>query len=115
MRRFIRDYVRNCNECLKYKPTNLKPAGLLQTPVYNQRFETLAINLFGLLPLTESGNRWICIVEDTATKWVEVFALSEATSLECAKIPVQEVFLRYRVPRRMLSDNGVQFVSEGMQ
>ncbi|KFM79453.1 hypothetical protein X975_05865, partial [Stegodyphus mimosarum] len=32
-----------CAECSRYKPNNQKPAGLLRTPVYAQRFETLAI------------------------------------------------------------------------
>ncbi|KAJ0169671.1 hypothetical protein K1T71_014856 [Dendrolimus kikuchii] len=38
-----------------------------------------------------------------------------ATSEECAKTLVNEVYLRYGVPRRLISDNGVQFVSEVMQ
>ncbi|GFX11500.1 hypothetical protein TNCV_1821831 [Trichonephila clavipes] len=33
-----------------YKPSNQKPSGLLRTPVYSQRFETISIDLFGPLP-----------------------------------------------------------------
>ncbi|KAJ8970505.1 hypothetical protein NQ317_009523 [Molorchus minor] len=47
--------------------TNLKPAGLLQTPVQSQRFETLSVDLFGPLPETTEGFKWIFIVEDTAS------------------------------------------------
>ncbi|GFY00699.1 retrovirus-related Pol polyprotein from transposon 297 [Trichonephila clavipes] len=42
--------VKNCPDCIKYKASNQKPSGLLQTPVPAQRFETLAIDLFGPLP-----------------------------------------------------------------
>ncbi|GFW77874.1 pro-Pol polyprotein [Trichonephila clavipes] len=49
MRKYITDYVKNCPDCIKYKATNQKPSGLLQTPVPAQRFETLAIDLFGPL------------------------------------------------------------------
>ncbi|GFT12924.1 pro-Pol polyprotein [Trichonephila clavipes] len=38
MRKFIADYVKSCSECIGYKATNQKPAGLLQTPVPAQRF-----------------------------------------------------------------------------
>ncbi|GFW13002.1 retrovirus-related Pol polyprotein from transposon 297 [Trichonephila clavipes] len=38
MRKFIADYVKSCSECIRYKATNQKPAGLLQTPVPAQRF-----------------------------------------------------------------------------
>lgn len=49
MRQTITEYLKNCPICQRYKVTNLKPAGLLQTSAMNQRFETLAIDLFGPL------------------------------------------------------------------
>ncbi|GBN53239.1 Transposon Tf2-9 polyprotein, partial [Araneus ventricosus] len=115
MRKYIAEYVKNCPDCNRYKPSNQKPTGLLRTPVYAQRFETLAIDLFGPLPETSSGKKWIFLVEDTSTKWVELFALKEATSVNCAKTLVEEVFLRYGLPRRLISDNGPQFISAVMQ
>ncbi|GBL79856.1 Transposon Tf2-6 polyprotein [Araneus ventricosus] len=115
MRKYIAEYVKNCPDCNRYKPSNQKPTGLLRTPVYAQRFETLAIDLFGPLPETSSGKKWIFLVEDTSTKWVELFSLKEATSVNCAKTLVEEVFLRYKLPRRLISDNGPQFISAVMQ
>ncbi|CAG4947035.1 unnamed protein product [Colias eurytheme] len=115
MRRFVTEYLKTCIECQRYKPSTLKPAGLLQTPVPSQRFETIATDLFGPLPKGPQGERWILIVEDTASKWVEVFALTEATAEMCAKTLVNEVFMRFGLPRRMISDNGVQFVADVMQ
>ncbi|GBM07666.1 Retrovirus-related Pol polyprotein from transposon 412 [Araneus ventricosus] len=115
MRKFIAEYVKNCAECNRYKPNNQKPAGLLKTPIYAQRFETLAIDLFGLLPETPTGKKWIFLIEDTSTKWVELFVLEDATAQNCAKFLIEEVFLRYGLPRRLISDNGTQFVSAVMQ
>ncbi|GFV17370.1 gag-Pol polyprotein [Trichonephila clavipes] len=57
------------------------------------------------------GMKWIFIVEDYTTKWVELFLLKQATAKECAMTLLNEVFLRYEVPRRLISDNGTQFVS----
>ncbi|GFX29475.1 hypothetical protein TNCV_4498701 [Trichonephila clavipes] len=115
MRKFIADYVKSCSECIRYKATNQKPAGLLQTPVPAQRFESIAIDLFGPLPETTEGMEWIFIVEDYTTKWVELFPLKQATAKECAMTLLNEVFLRCGVPRRLISDNGTQFVSAVMQ
>ncbi|GFT43623.1 hypothetical protein TNCV_3362531 [Trichonephila clavipes] len=114
MKKFISEYIKTCPECNRYKPTNQKLAGLLRTPAYAQRFETLAIDLFGPLPETPTGKKWIFIVEDTSTKWVELFALAEATAENCAKTLI-EVLLRYGLPRRLISDNGPQFISAVMQ
>ncbi|GFS99391.1 transposon Tf2-9 polyprotein [Trichonephila clavipes] len=80
MKKFISEYIKTCPECNRYKPTNQKPAELLRTTAYAQRFETLAIDLFGPLPETPTGKKWIFIIEDTSTKWVELFALTEATA-----------------------------------
>ncbi|KOB65909.1 Retrovirus-related Pol polyprotein from transposon 17.6 [Operophtera brumata] len=115
MRHTIIAYLKKCIDCQRYKADNRKPAGLLQTPATNRRFEVVAIDLFGPLPETASKNKWILILEDTCSRWVELFALQNATSVDCAKVLIAEVFLRYGVPRRVLSDNGVQFVSEVMQ
>lgn len=115
MRRAITDYVKTCVTCQRYKSSNQKPSGFLQTPVLNQRGEVLAIDLFGPLPRGENGEKWILLVEDTATRWIELFALKEATSEACARTLIEEYFLRYGLPRRIVSDNGVQFVSAVMQ
>lgn len=115
MYRDVAAHIKACAACQRYKPANLKPAGLVQTPAMRQRFEVISIDLFGPLPETEEGLRWILIVEDTATRWVELFALRQATADSCARVLLDEVFLRYGVPRRIISDNGTQFVSGVMQ
>ncbi|XP_035230085.1 uncharacterized protein K02A2.6-like [Stegodyphus dumicola] len=43
------------------------------------------------------------------------FTLKEATAVNCAETLVEEVFLRYGLPRRLISDNGPQFISVVMQ
>jgi hypothetical protein len=111
----VTQHVKQCLACQRYKASNLKPAGLLQTPVLQQRFEVLAINLFGPLPPGPNDEKWILIVEDYATRWVEIFPLTTATAQECANKLIDEIFLRYGLPRRLISDNGTQFISGIMQ
>ncbi|XP_061721848.1 uncharacterized protein LOC133528471 [Cydia pomonella] len=115
MRRIITDYVKACIHCQRYKAINTKPPGLLQTPLMNQRNEVLAMDLFGPLPLGDQGERWIFLVEDTATRWTELYALKDATAEACAVILVEEYFMRFGLPRRVISDNGVQFISAVMR
>ncbi|GFX14336.1 transposable element Tcb2 transposase [Trichonephila clavipes] len=83
--------VKNCPDCIKYKASNQKPSRLLQTPVPAQRFESLDIDLFGPLPESKDGKRWILIIEDCTTKWVELLALPNATAKECAITLIEEV------------------------
>lgn len=115
MRRDVAQHVRKCLECNRYKPNNMKPAGLIQTPPLSQRFEVISIDLFGPLPRTSDGLKWVFVVEDVATKWTELFGLSAATAVACARILIDEIILRYGTPRRVISDNALQFVSAVMQ
>ncbi|GFU87072.1 retrovirus-related Pol polyprotein from transposon 17.6 [Trichonephila clavipes] len=92
MRKYISDYIKKCPECARFKATNQNPAGLLRTAVYSQRFEVIAIDLFGPLPQTDT-----------------------ASAHQCATTLIEEVFMRHGVPRRIISDNGTQFVSAVLQ
>ena len=115
MGRQVADYVRGCIDCQRYKATNQKPAGLVQTPVMQQRFEVVCLDLFGPLVSSPEGYRHVLIVEDSASRWVELFALKSATAEECATTLLNEVLLRFGVCRRLTSDNGPQFVSAVIQ
>lgn len=105
MSKHSKDYVSKCLNCQIYKIHNFKPTGLLQTPVYSQRFE-----VFGPLPETRDGYKWIFIfiVEDNFIRWIELLAIRVATAISCAKLLMDEV-------TKVISDNGPQFVYEVMQ
>ncbi|GFV42638.1 transposon Tf2-11 polyprotein [Trichonephila clavipes] len=84
---------KSCSECIRYKATNQKHAGLLQTPVPAQRFESIAIDLSDPLPETTEAIKGIFRVEDYTIKWVELFALKQDTAKECAITLLNEVLL----------------------
>ena len=115
LRADVTKYVKSCDECKKYKPSNLKPVGLLKTMSSNMRFEVIAVDLFGPLPKTSDGFQWVLIVEDICSRWVELFAMKEASAENCAITLLNEIILRYGVPRRIHTDNGSQFISAMMQ
>lgn len=115
MRKQIKKYIKGCEHCQKYKCSNQKPRGLLQTTVSNKRFEVIAFDLFGPLPKSNDEYMWILIIEDVASRWIEIFPLKKATVEACARILVDEICLRYGTPRRVISDNGSQFVGAVMQ
>jgi hypothetical protein len=93
MRAYITNYVKRCLECQRYKIANLKPAGLLQTTVMNQRFEIIAFDLFGPLPKSDDNKVWVFVVEDIASRWVELFSLEQATAAECASVLIDEILI----------------------
>ena len=91
MRTFVTNYIKECIPCQTYKADNRKPAALLQTPTVSRRFEVVSVDLFGPLVETPRKNRWVFIVEDVCSRWVELFPLENATSVECAQTLAYEV------------------------
>ena len=79
------------------------------------RYEVTAVDLFGPLPKTSDGYQWVLIVEDICSRWAELFALKEASAEFCAITLLNEIILRYGVPRRIHTDNGSQLISGMMQ
>ena len=77
-------------------------------------YKLRAASIDSLVQTDENGFQWILIAADVASRWVEIFPLQEATAEACAKILIDEMFLRYGLPRRLKCDNGVQFISAVM-
>jgi len=77
----------------------------------------MSIVLFGPLPETKEGYRWIFVVKDIASRWVELIPLKVASAEAVVRSFIDEVILRFGVPRRVISirDNGAQFVGSVMQ
>lgn len=62
------------------------------------------MDLFGPLPETSNHERWILVIEDTATRWVKLLPLKIASAEAFASL-INDVILRYGIPRRVITDN----------
>ena len=65
----------------------------------------------GPFPATQRKKRFLLVIVDYFTRWIELFPLHSTTSTQIADILTNEVFTRYGLPKFILSDNGPQFVS----
>ncbi|KAL7829046.1 hypothetical protein SRHO_G00326800 [Serrasalmus rhombeus] len=74
-------------------------------------WELLGIDLTGPLPKTTSGFQYILTVTDYFSKWVEAFPLRSKCAAEVGK-NLCLVIYRHGCPKRVLSDQGREFVNE---
>ena len=112
----IRDYTSTCEICQKNKRQyHATRAPLCPLPV-GDIFSRIHIDIIGILP--ESGEqkyRYILIVVDSFSKWIEAFPLRTQTSLEIAEVLFREYFTRYGFPQQINSDRGANLISRIMQ
>jgi transposase InsO family protein len=115
MRKDIFKYINACPSCQQFKYNNAPTASPMQMHVVNEPWITIGIDIMGPFPTTLRNKRFLLVVVDYFTRWVELFSLRSTTSTDIANILTNEVFSRFGIPRFIVSDNGPQFVSNLFQ
>src|SRR5690554_5749813 len=105
-------WIRQCPECCMRKGNPQKHLGLPLSTVSERPWHILGADILGPLTSTTLGNRYVLVVTDHFTKWVEAFALPNQTAETIATKLVEEVFARYGMPENILTDRGRNFIGE---
>ena len=66
--------------------------------------DRITTDFVGPLPITPRGNRYILVVTDSFTKWVEVFAVPDQSAETTARTILNEFIARYGYPIDLHSD-----------
>jgi len=63
------------------------------------------------LPTSSQGNKYILVVTDLFTKWVEAFPIKDTTTITLVTILLNDIVCRYGVPTSLHSDQGANLCS----
>jgi transposase InsO family protein len=109
MRADCENLVKQCQSCLKH---NVARMGFhpLTTIAATYPFDHVAVDLFGPLPMSESGSTYTLIVVDIATRFCVLRTLSDKTANSVAQA-LYSVFMDFGVPKILQSDNGGEFAN----
>ncbi|KMQ81592.1 krab-a domain-containing protein [Lasius niger] len=69
------------------------------------------MDILGPLPSTRSGNRFLLIIVDCFTKWMEAFPLKYIRAKTVAEVFVSQFIFRHGVPTDVHTDQGKNFES----
>jgi transposase InsO family protein len=111
MRKDIYKYVNTCEECQKFKYNNSPTSSPMQIHSVKEPWHTIGIDIMGPFPVTNRNKRFLLVIVDYFTRWIEIFPINTTTSIAIAELLVDQIFTRYGLPKYILSDNGPQFVS----
>jgi hypothetical protein len=103
-------YIKQCDTCAMIKGPVKKPKAPLGNMTTGAPWDRLSVDIMGPLPESSRGNKYIMVVTDYFTKWVEIFAIPDQQAETCADILLNEVFARYGCPYDLHSDQGRNFV-----
>lgn len=75
-------------------------------------WEIITVDFVGPLPKSAKQNKYLLVIQDKFTKWVECVPLREATAVGLKKAIRERIFCRFGWPKKLISDNGSQFTSK---
>jgi hypothetical protein len=108
----IQDHLAACQKCQLRKshhaPTPLLLTPLPQTSEPNQRVHT---DLFGPLRTSGTQKKYIMVITDAFTKYVELIALPNKEAETVATAFFNRWICRYGVPLEIVTDQGKEFVN----
>ena len=96
--------VRSCSKC-QVQQDNPPTAPLILWNWPTRPWSRLHIDYLGPFP----GHMWLLII-DAHSKWIEVFQMSSTSSVATIQ-KLREVFSRFGLPDRVISDNAPNFIS----
>lgn len=111
MRADVNQFCRSCPECQKTTLRAPCKVPLQPLPIIHTPFERLGMDIVGPVEKSKSGNRFMLVVTDYATKYPEVFPLKSVKARHVAFCLVQ-LFSRVGFPREILTDQGTNFMSK---
>lgn len=113
MKHDVATYIRKCQTCIKTKPEQRTKAGEMGGHSQIAKpWEVVSLDLIGPLPRSTKGYSYILVVVDLFSKFSLCFPLRKATTPRILEHLENDVFLLFGVPKRIVSDNGVQFRSK---
>ena len=107
----IRLYIRQCRQCNKDKDPRKKPKARLGLYLAGYPMDRIAVDVMGPMPLTKDGNRYILVIGDYFTRWMEAYSLPTQHAEVVAQKLVHEFISRFGTPLEIHSDQGRNFES----
>ncbi|XP_030922855.1 uncharacterized protein K02A2.6-like [Quercus lobata] len=72
-------------------------------------FAQWGLDIIGPFPKAAGNKRYLLVGMDYFTKWVEAEPLANIRDLDAKKFSWKNIVTRFRIPRILISDNGLQF------
>ena len=115
MKERIKDYISCCEICGRNKKSKQKNKAPHSSIPVSAAMDCISTDLFGPLPESKKGNKYILLLTDLYTKWIELIPIPDATAETCATKIINEFIGRFGCPITIHSDQGRNYESELFQ
>ena len=114
MKNDVKLFCQQCTNCAQKKPPAKKNKAPLGQYLIGAPLERVALDIVGPFPRSDSGNKYVLVLGDYFTKWMEAYPLRNIEAQTVAETFVHEFVSRFGVPQELHTDQGTQFQSRVM-
>ena len=107
----VNQFVRRCPQCQACKSSGRVGRAEMQLYQAGAPMDRIHIDVVGPFPVSQSGNKYVLVMVDQFTRWVEVAAVPEQTAEVTARKLLQEFISRFGSPLEIHTDQGRNFES----
>lgn len=104
----VKKYVASCATCQRRKAERNKPAGQMFPHEAWKPLQKVAADYLGPLPATLKGKKFIAVIVDTFTRFIDAKAISDQSAPKFAQF-LTEYCGRFGLPEVLLTDNSKTF------
>jgi len=113
MSRYIGQYVKTCDPCLRTKIQRRRPTGELHPlPTPENRWDVISVDFIVELPDSHGYDAVMNVVDSVGKRAHFIPTTTTITALGAARLFLHNVWKLHGLPRRVVSDRGPQFVAE---
>ena len=110
-RQSVEDWLRKCKKYATGKGTTKRPRAPLVSFPSGYLMEIVTIGILGLLPKATNHNKFIMVIGDYLSKWMESYAIPNQEAHTVAQKLVDEFICHYGAPEMNHTDQGWNFKS----
>ena len=115
MTKSVEEWIQRCDTCQRTKPDIRKQVTLLGKDVVGAPLEKIAIDVLGPLPMSERRNKFVIIIGNHFTQWVEPYPDQDHKAEAVARMIVENFISRFGILGTIHTDQGRDFESKLFQ
>lgn len=107
----LQAYIKSCDSCQKAKGPHQQTTPPLTPMPIESKFHRWHMDILELAT-TKQGYRYVLLMVDSLTRWMEAIPLKTQEASEVASVIYRDLICRYGAPRVLVSDRGRNFLSK---
>jgi hypothetical protein len=115
MSRYIGQYCKACDMCLRTKAQRHKPFGELHPlPIPKERWDVVSVNFITKLPILHGFDAAMVMVDSMSKRSLFILTYTMIMALGATRLYLHNIWKLHGLPRSTLSNRGTQFIAEFM-